>query len=86
MSLQLKMSFYLSVPGENGLVIGGGNGAELQCVVCLNVQVLFPKRDLELPDALILADSVLVVHLEHKGLLSRVIGGKLKEPCITTFF
>ena len=75
------MTIFLSlIPGnEDGLVILPlGHGAEVHGVVCLNVQVHLPQRDLDLTDAVILANGVLVIHLEHDGLLPNVIGGQLK--------
>ena len=68
------------IPGdEDGLVVLPlGHSAQLHGVVSLDVQVHLPQRDLDLPDTVILAEGVLVIHLEHDGLLPDVIGGQLK--------
>ena len=76
----IRKIFLSLIPGdEDGLVVLPlGHGAEVHSVVSLNVQVHLPQRDLDLTDAVILANGVLVIHLEHDGLLPNVIGGQLK--------
>ena len=77
----IRKIFLSLLPGdEDGLVVLPlGHGAEVHGVVSLDVQVHLPQRDLDLTDAVILANGVLVIHLEHDGLLPNVIGGQLKS-------
>ena len=74
---RVRMIFPQSIPGdEDGLVVLPlGDGAELHGVFRLDVQVQLRQRDLDLPDAEILAA---VIHLEHDGLLPHESRSRLK--------
>ena len=67
------------IPGDEDGFFVPGHGTQLHGVVSLNVQVHLPQRDLDLPHWFILAEGVLVIHLEHDGLLHDRIRGQLKS-------
>ena len=70
----------MMIPGnQDGLVILPlGDGAQIHGGVGLDVQVHGPQRNLDLPDAVILPEGVLVKDLEDDGLLPHVIGRQLQ--------
>ena len=58
--------------GQHGLVVlAPGDGGQLLGDLGDRVQVPGPQRNLHLTDPIVLGEGVLVIHLEHQGLLPR---------------